>query len=268
MAEYISKFNTSEGAKQVDYNALGNLPTIPSKTSDLNNDSNFISSPATAEVGQVLEVEAVDETGKPTSWKVVNMPESLPNPHALTFTGAISESYDGSEAKTIEIPSMSGGSGDESTMEVVQTLLASGTIASGTKALALTDTGITYDDFIKHKFVKVTLKSTSNFILEYSFRDLPTATWNFNSIGTGSNTGHYTVFEPVGKLLRIAEICSSGYSILGDNGFFINNYNIGTPNSNKMTYRAFHSYCGTSTFKLASMSDLTTDVNWYIYALD
>lgn len=109
MAEYISKFNTSEGAKQVDYNSLGNLPSIPSKTSDLNNDSNFISSPETAEVGQVLEVEAVDETGKPTSWKVVNMPESLPNPHALTFTGAVSESYNGSEAKTIEIPNVSGG---------------------------------------------------------------------------------------------------------------------------------------------------------------
>lgn len=112
MAEYISKFNTSEGAKQVDYNALGNLPTIPSKTSDLNNDSNFISSPETATVGQVLEVEAVDETGKPTSWKVVNMPESLPNPHALTFTGAVDGTYDGSEAKIIEIPSVSGGGGE------------------------------------------------------------------------------------------------------------------------------------------------------------
>lgn len=113
MAEYISKFDTSEGAKQVDYNALGNLPSIPSKTSDLNNDSNFISSPVTAEVGQVLEVEAVDEVGKPTSWKVVNMPESLPNPHALTFTGAVTDTYNGSEAKTIEIPSVSGVGSDE-----------------------------------------------------------------------------------------------------------------------------------------------------------
>ena len=28
----------------------------------------------------------------------------LPNPHPLTFTGAVSETYDGSSAKTIEIP--------------------------------------------------------------------------------------------------------------------------------------------------------------------
>lgn len=79
MAEYISKFNTSEGAKQVDYNSLGNLPSIPSKTSDLNNDSNFISSPTTAEVGQVLEVESIDETGKPTSWKTVTLEDGIAN---------------------------------------------------------------------------------------------------------------------------------------------------------------------------------------------
>lgn len=128
MAEYISKFNTSEGAKQVDYNALGNLPTIPSKTSDLNNDSNFISFPATAEVGQVLEVEAVDETGKPTSWKVVNMPESLPNPHALTFTGAVTDTYNGSEAKTIEIPS--GASGGSEPDEIICDIKTTDAVAS------------------------------------------------------------------------------------------------------------------------------------------
>ena len=32
----------------------------------------------------------------------------LPNPHPLTFTGAVSETYDGSSAKTIEIPSGGG----------------------------------------------------------------------------------------------------------------------------------------------------------------
>lgn len=35
--------------------------------------------------------------------------EKLPNPYPLTFTGAVSETYDGSSAKTIEIPS--GGTG-------------------------------------------------------------------------------------------------------------------------------------------------------------
>ena len=35
--------------------------------------------------------------------------EKLPNPYPLTFTGAVSGSYDGSSAKTIEIPSGGGG---------------------------------------------------------------------------------------------------------------------------------------------------------------
>ena len=36
----------------------------------------------------------------------------LPNPYPLTFTGAVNETYDGSSAKTIEIPSGGGGGGD------------------------------------------------------------------------------------------------------------------------------------------------------------
>ena len=41
--------------------------------------------------------------------------EKLPNPYPLTFTGAVSGSYDGSSAKTIEIPS-GGGVGSELTL--------------------------------------------------------------------------------------------------------------------------------------------------------
>lgn len=41
----------------------------------------------------------------------VEMPDKLPNPNALTFTGAVTGSYDGSEEKTINIPS-GGGSAD------------------------------------------------------------------------------------------------------------------------------------------------------------
>ena len=36
--------------------------------------------------------------------------ETLPNPNAITFTGAVTGSYDGSEAVTVEIPSGGGGS--------------------------------------------------------------------------------------------------------------------------------------------------------------
>ena len=34
-----------------------------------------------------------------------DIPTTLPNPNALTFTGAVTGSYDGSTAKTVNIPS-------------------------------------------------------------------------------------------------------------------------------------------------------------------
>lgn len=42
------------------------------------------------------------------------MPDKLPNPNALTFTGAVTGSYDGSEALTVEIPSGGSGGGTSS----------------------------------------------------------------------------------------------------------------------------------------------------------
>ena len=41
----------------------------------------------------------------------ITVPDKLPNPNALTFTGAVTGSYDGSEAVTVNIPSGGGSSG-------------------------------------------------------------------------------------------------------------------------------------------------------------
>ena len=46
------------------------------------------------------------------------MPTTLPNPNALTFTGAVSATYDGSEAVSVEIPSGGGGSDWELIAEI------------------------------------------------------------------------------------------------------------------------------------------------------
>lgn len=47
-----------------------------------------------------------DLTNKPT---IPTVPSALPNPNALTFTGAVSKTYDGSTAVSVEIPT--GGAG-------------------------------------------------------------------------------------------------------------------------------------------------------------
>lgn len=41
--------------------------------------------------------------------KTEDIPTTLPNPHALTFTGAVNATYDGSEAVSVDIPSGGGG---------------------------------------------------------------------------------------------------------------------------------------------------------------
>ena len=48
----------------------------------------------------------------------ITIPEALPNPNALTFTGAVTGSYDGSAPLTVEIPSGGGGSDWELIAEI------------------------------------------------------------------------------------------------------------------------------------------------------
>ena len=57
-----------------------------------------------AEVGQIAKITAVDESGVPTAWSPVDIPTTLPNPNAITFTGAVTGSYDGSAPMSVEIP--------------------------------------------------------------------------------------------------------------------------------------------------------------------
>ena len=89
-----------------DVGALPNNTEIPSKTSDLENDSGFITNS--------------------------DIPEKLPNPQKLVFTGAVSAEYDGSSQQTINIPT--GGGSDSYTLPIM-----SDTQLGGGKAVEKTD---------------------------------------------------------------------------------------------------------------------------------
>lgn len=89
-----------------DVGALPNNTEIPSKTSDLENDSGFI-------------------TG-------TDIPEKLPNPQKIIFTGAVTAEYDGSSQQTINIPESTGG--DSYTLPIM-----SDTQLGGGKAISKTD---------------------------------------------------------------------------------------------------------------------------------
>lgn len=89
-----------------DVGALPNDTEIPSKTSDLENDSGFITNS--------------------------DIPEKLPNPQKIIFTGAVSAEYDGSSQQTINIPT--GGGSDPYTLPIM-----SDTQLGGGKAVSKTD---------------------------------------------------------------------------------------------------------------------------------
>lgn len=72
-------------AQGVALKALIDAIIVPTKLSELENDSGYA--------------------------KTTDIPDKLPNPHKLTFTGAVKAEYDGSGAVTVTIPEGSGGSG-------------------------------------------------------------------------------------------------------------------------------------------------------------
>ena len=61
----------------------------------------------------------------------------LPNPYPLTFTGAVNETYDGSSAKTIEIPS--GGGGGLGNFELI------GTVDFSQEGMAAASAGVDFE---------------------------------------------------------------------------------------------------------------------------
>lgn len=92
-----------------DVGALPNNTEIPSKTSDLENDSGFITN--------------------------TDIPKKLPNPQKIIFTGAVTAEYDGSSQQTINIPT-GGGSGGSDPYELP---IMSPTQLGGGKAVSKTD---------------------------------------------------------------------------------------------------------------------------------
>ena len=99
---------------------------IPTKTSQLDNDSGFITSaPVTSvntktgavtlsasDVGAIPSTltgtagQVLTKTADGQEWKDVDIPTALPNPNALTFTGAATGTYDGSTPLEVEIPTV------------------------------------------------------------------------------------------------------------------------------------------------------------------
>ena len=76
-----------------------------------------------ASVGDIVKVKQVDANGKPTAWEAATA--KLANPNALTFTGAVTGSYDGSAPLSVEIPS--GGNAEKRVRHIATVSVTEGT---------------------------------------------------------------------------------------------------------------------------------------------
>ena len=136
-----------------------------------------------ATVGQIAKITAVDDTGKPTAWEAVDMPDKLPNPNTLTFTGAVNGSYDGSAPVRVEIPSGGGYTWEE-------TVLASGALVADTTVDY--DTGITLAMLREYKSFVYRLKGASNVVLANLYLMFGNV---FQSIDRADASGRIIVYE-------------------------------------------------------------------------
>ena len=113
----------------------------------------------------------------------ISVPDKLPNPNALMFTGAVTGSYDGSAPVSVEIPSGGGYTWEE-------TVLASGTLVADTTVDY--DTGITLAMLREYKSFVYRLRGASNVVLSnlYLMLDNP-----YQSIDRSDASGRIVVYE-------------------------------------------------------------------------
>ena len=148
-----------------------------------------------ATVGQIAKIAAVDESGVPTAWSPVDMPTTLPNPNALTFTGAVTGTYDGSAPVTVNIPEGGGGTGGGySDYEVLidETIT---TDAAGISTISYTELDFSQYNDIVIFFDRAMNKANSNKVLKLSIKMLGYTTVFNHSIANPTDSYRSSIFR-------------------------------------------------------------------------
>lgn len=128
-----------------------------------------------------------DLTNKPT------IPTSLPTPNSLTFTGATTGTWNGSSAKTVNIPTYSLPTASESTLGGVKVgsglSISNGVLSTSGGDVKIYETTINFDDIINNSRTEMTL-SEKNEVLNISNKlyqgyviVVPTTTSGMNMVG-------------------------------------------------------------------------------------
>ena len=298
--EIAKKANDSDLAKVAksgSYNDLTGKPTIPTVPSTLPNPNALT---FTGAVNETYDGSAAKSVAIPS------VPESLKNPNKLIFTGAVTAEYDGSAEVSVEIPA---GGGSEYTLPVASatqlggvkavaatdemtdsvgitadgflkvkpggsgngtltiTTLASGSIATGSATNTEIDTGVSYGEMIKHRFIRIRLYSTEEVNASWYFGSV-TQTWKRNGYlsGTGYGGGGL-VFEVMGDGLRIAEVYSGSTGNKQELAV-VADYNVYVRTA-QFSYTHYYRTSDTAgTLKLYTNKEVSVDWQWSVQAID
>lgn len=179
------------------YNDLSNKPSIPKKTSELTNDSNFLTA---------IPEEYVTDTELEGKGYIIesDLPKKLPNPYKLKFIGAVVEEYDGSVEKTINIPE-----GGNTQNDLI--FLTNVTIQEEVNTIEITKTseGTLFSELnLTEMFVFIKIRPTADVDNDYGVFMI-----NDKNIQVGQQFGLYINGQP--KYLSVyIKICSNGDGII------------------------------------------------------
>ena len=136
-------------------------------------------------------------TGTETEFAAKLAQEKFVNPNALTFTGAVTGSYDGSAPLEVAIPS----GGADCTIAV--DMLAAGTVAQGSEGSV--DTGITLGKLKEYKMFILSVSGTSNVSLHNWYTKIGNL-----SIGRVNNVRGQTILYEFLNTEKTVMIAKSG----------------------------------------------------------
>ena len=109
--------NTDKTPLENNSDTIAEIMTLAENLPDASGGTDISLGVTGASVGDIIKVKQVDADGKPTAWEAVTA--KLANPNALTFTGAVTGSYDGSAPLSVAIPSGEGtGGGGEKWVKI------------------------------------------------------------------------------------------------------------------------------------------------------
>ena len=106
-----------------DYAKKTDIPSVPTKVSAFENDKGYLTEQDLSGYAKSKDIptKPSDIGAQPAGNYATKdeIPTTLPNPHKLTFSGAVSAEYDGSEAVEVAIPQGGGGSSGGEKLELI-----------------------------------------------------------------------------------------------------------------------------------------------------